>query len=346
MKKVVLLFTVVIVLFVTGLTGLAQVNPLTGKDISQSNVQETTVNPLTGKPVSQEEGVNPLTGKTSQAENKATTTPPKSSNVFTEGFRKLIDLQKQLSGEIAKNIRAIKYDESRDVLWVALGIAFLYGVIHSVGPGHGKTIIATYFVSRDASILKGFLMGIQMAVVHVASAIVIVYVADVTLKQVLGNNIAQAPWIKLFSYLLITVIGGVMLYKRSRCPVGKSVYTCSHSHESLPNEKQKDRSWVVAFATGLIPCNGAILIMLYALANNMTGVGIALVSAIGVGIAVTISAVGILTIITRKAFILKFADAGEKQYKLSAIFEYSGAILISVIGIILLMGAIGEVMAL
>ena len=52
-------------------------------------------------------------------------------------------------------------------------------------------------------------------------------------------------------------------------------------------------------ATGVVPCSSGIIIMLFALANNAMGVGIAAVVALSLGMAVTVSAVGMLGIVAR-----------------------------------------------
>lgn len=51
--------------------------------------------------------------------------------------------------------------------------------------------------------------------------------------------------------------------------------------------------------TGVVPCSSAVIILLFALANNVMGVGIAAVAAESLGMAVTVSAVGMLGIAAR-----------------------------------------------
>jgi len=56
---------------------------------------------------------------------------------------------------------------------------------------------------------------------------------------------------------------------------------------------------ILIAVTGVVPCSSAVIILLFALANNVMGVGIAAVAAESMGMAVTVSAVGMLGIAAR-----------------------------------------------
>ena len=81
------------------------------------------------------------------------------------------------------------------------------GCVHALGPGHGKVVVVSYFLSRDAQIMRGFLMGLQIAVCHVLSAAVVVALADLVLRQAFGGAPAEVAGVRLASYGLIALIG-------------------------------------------------------------------------------------------------------------------------------------------
>ena len=95
-------------------------------------------------------------------------------------------------------------------------LAFAYGVLHALGPGHGKVVVVSYFLSRDAQIMRGFLMGLQIAVFHVLSAAVVVALADLVLRQAFGGAPAEVAGVRLASYGLIALIGCSMLVQAVR----------------------------------------------------------------------------------------------------------------------------------
>jgi ABC-type nickel/cobalt efflux system permease component RcnA len=88
--------------------------------------------------------------------------------------RALLTFQREANRLIATHMRAIRDGESSLPLVIGAGLAFLYGVVHALGPGHGKLVVVSYFLSREAQIGRGLLMGLQIAVFHVISAMVVV----------------------------------------------------------------------------------------------------------------------------------------------------------------------------
>jgi len=55
--------------------------------------------------------------------------------------------------------REIKQNPLGPAFWAYLGLAFAYGVIHALGPGHGKVFVGTYFLTRNATLWQGVLAG-------------------------------------------------------------------------------------------------------------------------------------------------------------------------------------------
>ena len=100
-------------------------------------------------------------------------------------------------------MKAIRDGDTSVPLLIGVGLAFLYGVIHALGPGHGKLVVASYFLARDARIMRGLLMGLQIAVCHVLSAMVVVAAADLLLRQAFGGAPAEVAGVRLASYGLI-----------------------------------------------------------------------------------------------------------------------------------------------
>jgi ABC-type nickel/cobalt efflux system permease component RcnA len=90
--------------------------------------------------------------------------------------------------------------------------------VHALGPGHGKVVVTSYFLGRDAQIGRGLMMGLQIAVFNVLSAIVVVAPADLVLRQAFGSAPAEVAGVRLTSYGLIALIGATMLFQAIRRP--------------------------------------------------------------------------------------------------------------------------------
>jgi ABC-type nickel/cobalt efflux system permease component RcnA len=272
----------------------------------------------------------------------------------------LVDFQRRANAEVATHMNAINSGKDLGAFFLGLGIAFAYGMVHAFGPGHGKFIIMSYFLGRDIQITRGVMMAIQVAVVHVIAAIVIVLLADVVLKAGFGIGLADVPGVRAGSFLIIAGIGIYMLYQATRAALGYidvsevghghshghshglshgHAHSHGHSHAAADGKQEasKVESGLMAFAAGVVPCPGAVLIMLYAIANDMIYPGFVLVAAMSVGIGLTICMLGIGAILARQTAtrMVESAGGGAGGVALARhIMNFGGATIVTVIGLV------------
>ena len=155
--------------------------------------------------------------------------------LIDSAWHALIEFQRQVNAGVAIHMRALETGNSFAAFFLGLGVAFLYGMVHALGPGHGKFVIMSYFMGREVYVLRGLVMAAQMAVVHVIAAVVIVGVADILLKTSLGIGLADVPGIRAGSFLIIAAIGVYMLYQAIRGSRGHThTHTHTHGHNHHP----------------------------------------------------------------------------------------------------------------
>ncbi|MEO0405987.1 MAG: DUF3299 domain-containing protein [Cyanobacteria bacterium P01_A01_bin.135] len=230
-------------------------------------------------------------------------------------------LQVRASALLTQAIEGQRQRSPRAFL-VGLLVAFSYGVLHTLGPGHGKAIIVAYFVGEGGSLRRGLTMGTRIAVFHVLSAIGVALLVNLVLRQSAPENYRL---VKLVSYGVIAMIGVWMLWRaipRRHLPQ-PGVDDSSNTGDSLlyPNltqqvtgaasptsaegcaclsciEPKRASEWL-SLAIGSVPCSGALLILLYGSANQLLWPSIAMVVAISVGMAITLAYIGILALAGR-----------------------------------------------
>ncbi len=272
---------------------------------------------------------------------------PKGAIAGKHGLQRL---QTQISVLFSNTMAEIKGEPFSKTMLVGLAIAFLYGVLHTLGPGHGKVVIISYFVGKEGSLRRGIWMGIRIAVMHVLGAVVLVILTDAVVRQVGSNAASNFSIIRMISYGLITMIGGWMLwqaiqsYKHPATPTAtlaqplfssfqQTTSTDAMLYPSLTDEVVKTQSsnslpthritgncrcldcfndrgtdnWI-SLAIGAVPCSGALVVLLYGLANNLLAVSIGMVIAISLGMAVTLSVIGIFAIIGRQTLKKKLVE--------------------------------------
>lgn len=305
-------------------------------------------NPLTGKPApspaSEAAGSkNPLTGKTDSGPAKGSPRVEQQAGLWAAVGRTLIKFQIAANREIGQRMRAIRDGDSSGPLFMGVLLALLYGALHTLGPGHGKFVILSYFVGHDASYRRGFMMGLQIAVFHVLSAIVVVSLADFLLRRAFGLAPSELPVIRQVSYGIIAVIGLYMVWQavqRVRLARASGAAARDHGgHDACCNHAKGGEVGMLSMAVGAIPCTGAILVLLYALANDILFEGVILVAAISAGMAFTMSLLGVLSILFRRVMTRWFESSGGRG-TLSISLNFVGAIAVTLIGVGLFLTAV------
>lgn len=258
----------------------------------------------------------------------------------------LVEFQRHANAEVATHMNAIRSGDDLGAFFLGLAVAFAYGVVHALGPGHGKFIIVSYFLGREVRIARGFIMATQVAIVHVISAIVIVWLADTVLKAGFGIGLSDIPGVRAGSFLIIAGIGIYMLYQAIRASFGSSPGTGAdhnhnhshghgHGHSHGHSHGGSIEGGILAFAAGVVPCPGAVLIMLYAVANDMIYPGFILVVAMSLGIGLTICSLGVGAILARQSA-LRLVDSATGHGGVVVVrhaLNYTGAVFVTLIGL-------------
>lgn len=258
--------------------------------------------------------------------------PAPSGNILAPIGRAVLDFQREANRTISQQMRAIREGQTSAPLLLGLLLAFAYGAIHAAGPGHGKLVVMTYFLSRDARIGRGLLMGAQIAVMHVLSAIVVVVFADFLLRKGFGGAPSEVPAVRYASYGLILLIGLAMLWRAARRAMRPAHAHDGHHHHhdhACGCGARHDEGGLLSLGVGLVPCTGSVLILLYAMANGILPAGLLLVATIALGMAVTMGGLGLLSVLARR-FVADRLSAGSGR--LAVAIDIAGSFAIVLLG--------------
>ena len=120
---------------------------------------------------------------------------------------------------------------------------------------------------------------------------------------------------------------------------------CGHSHGPEPGELAGPGGWRRGFgavlAVGLRPCSGAILVLVFALAQGMFWAGVAATFAMGLGTAITVATIAVLAL-SAKGLAKRLAGnrPGTGTLLLRGL-EFGAAALVLLFGLGLLLGYVG-----
>ena len=233
---------------------------------------------LTGllPPVPAAQAQNPFTN--AEGSHHVASPPP----VTSEFMVKLIAWQQRLRQKMATLIREAKTEKKIAPLLILALSAFLYGVLHSAGPGHGKALALSYILSCRPSLSRGLLFGNILALTHGGAGIILVLGAFFIFNTAITSSLDTVTrFTQTVSFSLITVLGLFIL--------GRAVYTWTRPDRNPMSSRIYSRPFLTAFTIGMVPCPGVVMIMIFSISMGMTWLGIVLGGIVAFGMAVTIS---------------------------------------------------------
>jgi len=279
--------------------------------------------------------------------------PPESAGAslpFANGFMmRLASAQKRLNDTISAEFRSVRDGGSRMAILAILGLSFLYGALHAVGPGHGKAVVASYFVANRARWTAGIVMGSMISVIQGVSAIAMVGLLAILLQWRQFEVLNRTASVEFVSYALIALLGAAMLFRaltgrghhhHHRLDEREHHDHRHHEHEHAPAAPRPHRPDLrLVIAAGLTPCASAIIILLFALANDALGVGIAAVAVLSLGMALTVSTIGVASVLGRHTLLRVLDAVGVKSHRFEQSLAAIGAFCIVAVSSLLMLGA-------
>jgi nickel/cobalt exporter len=183
----------------------------------------------------------------------------------------------------------------------ALLLAVGLGAAHAVAPGHGKTVMAAYLVGLRGSLRQAATIGATVTLTHTAGVLILGLVLS-TSQAVASERVY--PWLGLGGGLLLAAVGlGLLVRARSghRHAHGhdhphRHGHDHDHDHDHGVAGRPLGRRGLVALglAGGLVPSPSAVVVLLGGIALGQAWFGVALVVAYGLGMAATLTGVGLL----------------------------------------------------
>jgi ABC-type nickel/cobalt efflux system permease component RcnA len=179
---------------------------------------------------------------------------------------------------------------------VALLLAVGLGAAHALAPGHGKTVMAAYLVGLRGTLRQAAVIGATVTITHTAGVLLLGLVLT-TSRAVASERLY--PWLGLASGLLLAGVGtGLLVRARAghHPHPHDHPHPHGHHHDHGPAGRPLGRRGLVALglAGGLVPSPSAVVVLLGGIALGQAWFGVALVVAYGLGMAATLTGVGLL----------------------------------------------------
>jgi nickel/cobalt exporter len=279
----------------------------------------------------------------------AAATPLAAGGWFDSILAEIGRWQSETNRALSAQVRAIRKGEGLPALLALTGIGFTYGVVHALGPGHGKAVVAAYFMDRARHWSAAIFAGSWIALGHTISAVLIVLVLAVILQGASLDVMDQTRLIEIIAYGMILAIGLWRLVAGLR-GTGHGHHhhhehhghAHDHDHHEHPHAVtgwrlrlrqflRPDAMLGLLTVAGAVPCSGAMILLLFSLANGLILVGLLGAFAISLGMALTLIVLGFTAVFLR----IRFVDRVEHGW-LQRGMTIAGGALVSAVGALML----------
>ncbi|MEM7620206.1 MAG: nickel/cobalt transporter [Pseudomonadota bacterium] len=286
--------------------------------------------------------------------------PSQDIGILGSYYQWIQNTQRDFHLKLAQAIRNLKdTNVSFTAGWFLISLSFIYGVVHAAGPGHGKAVISSYMLANNAIIRRGIILSFLAAGVQAITAIVLVGIT-VGLFKATGYEIKQSiNTLITLSYGLVILIGIWLCVSVLRSYFSSHAHdhgegcsghdhdhsTCGHAHMPDAQEIEQNTSIYnmasLIFAVGLRPCTGAVLVLIFAITHGLYWAGVVSAFAMAIGTAITVSTLAVLAGSSRKAILFFSGNSHTLTTRISFGLSLTGAVLITLLGIVLFFSSLG-----
>lgn len=220
------------------------------------------------------------------------------------------------------------------VIAFGLLLAFGFGAMHALSPGHGKAVVGAYLVGSRGTPKHAVFLGLTVTITHTLGVFALGIVTLFASEYILPERLM--PFLSFVSGLLVLYIGLTMFKTRLFAALGWENAghhhhhhdTRSHSHDEQPLENEyqhshdafththdghthshlppENVSWknllALGISGGLLPCPSALVLMLAAISKGRIGYGLVLTLVFSFGLAATLTTVGLVFLYAGKSF--------------------------------------------
>ncbi len=225
----------------------------------------------------------------------------------------------------------------------SLALAVFWGAVHALSPGHGKSIVTAYLVGTRGTPWHAVLLGLITTATHTVGVFALGGITLLLSQWIVPDTLY--PWINLAAGLLVVGVGASVLLRRARSarPHGHDHdhgHDHGHGHHHSHSHAHDDRRGLltIGISGGLLPCPSALVVLLGAITLHRVAFGMLLVVAFSVGLAVSITCMGLIAVYAKRIF-ARFDGRG----RVTSLLPTASAVVIVIAGLAMTIRALPKV---
>ncbi|NJL47929.1 MAG: high frequency lysogenization protein HflD [Leptolyngbyaceae cyanobacterium SM2_5_2] len=188
-----------------------------------------------------------------------------------------------------------------------IAIAYAFGAVHALSPGHGKTLVGAYLVGSRGTPGAALWLGITTTVTHTATVFALGGITLLASQYVVLDQVY--PILGAVSGLAICLVGLRLLAIRLKN--GHDHDHHDHDHHDHDHHAhhhhhhdQPGAGWpsilAIGISGGLVPCPSALVLLLSAIALHQIAYGLVLISSFSLGLASVLTSLGLAAVYGRQ----------------------------------------------
>lgn len=231
---------------------------------------------------------NPFTG------NKNSPAPVRQSRPSEP----IVKNQRIIHEKLGDYIAGWKGNANSSIFFTILGLSFLYGIIHAAGPGHRKTVVFSFYLTKEAPPIEPLLTSLGIAAIHGGAAVLIMFIFKGISGAVSANSNNTAIYMEGASFLILIAL---------------SVYGITDAIIDLVKKKpeaHKKLKLGAVLLSGMYPCPAAMLILVLSISLDVLALGFLAVIVLSLGMSVPIIICAYLAWAGRTGLFYKLKNKG------------------------------------
>lgn len=258
---------------------------------------------------------------------------------------------------------------------LGLAIAALLGAFHAFSPGHGKTVVGAYLVGARGTARHAVFLGLTVTITHTigvyALGLITLYASQYVVPETLF------PVLSFVSGAIVLGIGLSLFFRRLFAAINGRAASAEETKAYAPEQHGHDLSEIsehrsggafvhshgggrahshqppgadggrvtwrsllaLGVSGGLLPCPSALVVLLSAITMRRVGYGLALVFAFSIGLAVTLTAIG-LAFVYAGRFVKRPTGGGKDGVLIVRLLPVLSALVIACVGAVICYQAI------
>ena len=224
--------------------------------------------------------------------------------------------------QIHKHLQSLKIKFSWGILFLLFGAASAYGIFHAAGPGHGKSLLAAYFLTGKHSLVDIPKMAFGVTMIHTGAAFLLIILFYLSLSIIPPYQRVKVQSYLSFAMAISIILLGIYL-----------IFRTSKSKDQNKTERPKDKHLLLL--AGMFPCPQSVAIMLGCMAAGVWQIGLFMVAGVALGtfaVLVTTASICFFSSNTIPEFL---TNKNIKQQPLSTILKWLKCVIIIFSGCVL-----------